>query len=381
MKLKIKIFIASLMLTGQCFTQDIDTGMLNRLKLNFVVPDMPAFKALNTDPSNLLRPSTVQALAVNMSSFNSNGKFIIPKAFALELSPALLLNAKKGPQQLKTYAENAVMNSFRISVGSNTDTSFSPNGRTLAAGIRISIINKGDPTTDTKFHEKVASLLNTIRTGKLPDAKKAFAAVKNYKGEDIDLYIDANRAEFDKFFESRKEIQEFFSGNLKKLKEDYRKEHWNDEKLDLAIALSGFSKDSLVQNTRFNNAQLWFTWATPLGKTNKAQLLLGFNAKVFKNLKDTVKATMNTTYSEFALPLRILIGTNRVKGFTEIQYSHISDGSISKLYANLGVEINLIDGIWANISGGINYNSLDKAASFVPQMNIKLTLPENFKVF
>jgi hypothetical protein len=380
MKKKI-LAIISILLVNQCFAQDIDTAMLNRLKLNFVVPDMPAFKALNTDPSNLLRPSTVQALAVNMSSFNSNGKFIIPKAFAIELSPALLLNAKKGPQQLKAYAENAVMNSIRISIGSNTDTTFTLNGRTLAAGLRISIINKGDPTTDTKFHEKVAGLLKTIRTGQLPEAKKAFAAIKNYEGDDIDLFISENKKEFDKFFAESEKIQDFFSNNLKKLKEEYRKEHWNDEKLDLAIALSGFSEDSLVKNARFNNAQLWFTWATPLGKNNKAQLLLGFNTKIFKNLRDTVKSTMNKTYSEIALPVRLLIGTNRVKGFTEVQYSYISDGSINRFYANLGAEVNITDGLWINISGGIDYNSQNKATSFVPQMNVKLTLPENFKLF
>ena len=35
----------------------------DKYKLDFVIPDIPAFKALNIDPSNILRPSDVKKFA------------------------------------------------------------------------------------------------------------------------------------------------------------------------------------------------------------------------------------------------------------------------------------------------------------------------------
>ena len=39
--------------------QDNDKIELGKLKLNFAVPDMPAFNVLGTEHSNLLRPPTL----------------------------------------------------------------------------------------------------------------------------------------------------------------------------------------------------------------------------------------------------------------------------------------------------------------------------------
>ena len=163
--------------------QDIDSITLSKLKLNFVVPDMPAFKSLGTNPSNLLRPSTTQAIAVNTSEFFQAGKFVLPEAFAMEISPALILNSKKGPQQLKFYQKNAVLNSFRISLGTSPDTILSASGRNLALGLRISLIDKGDPVSDPDYLQSVVNLLEDVRTNKLPEAKIAFAKSRGFYWE------------------------------------------------------------------------------------------------------------------------------------------------------------------------------------------------------
>ena len=64
------------------------TGNLSdKYKLDFVIPDIPAFKALNIDPSNILRPSDVKKFAVMLAPFYNNGNPGIPKNFALEFSP------------------------------------------------------------------------------------------------------------------------------------------------------------------------------------------------------------------------------------------------------------------------------------------------------
>ncbi|MEJ7678402.1 MAG: hypothetical protein WKG06_11190 [Segetibacter sp.] len=132
-------------------SQRVELLTLSKLKLNFAVPDMPAFKSLGTESSDLLRPSTVQALAITTSEFYQDRKLLLPQAFAMEISPSLLINAKKGPVELRKYAKRAVLNSLRFSLGSSKDSSLSPSGRNLSFGLRISLIDKGDLTTDTSY--------------------------------------------------------------------------------------------------------------------------------------------------------------------------------------------------------------------------------------
>src|SRR5688572_25545628 len=143
--------------------QGIDSVTLSMLKVNFAVPDMPAFKALGTDPSNLLKPSTPMAFAMTMSELYQDRKFLLPKAFAVEISPALLLNSKKGPVQLKKYMERSIANSFRVSLGTSVDTLLSSTARKLGLGFRISVINKGDLTSDLTQLKKISELLERFR--------------------------------------------------------------------------------------------------------------------------------------------------------------------------------------------------------------------------
>ena len=378
------LFILAMTIGTSLRSQDLDDTTLSKMKLNFVVPDIPAFKVMGTDPTDLLRPSTPKALAVSMSSFNDHGKIIIPKAFALEISPALLLNSNKGPTELRQYAKNAVVNSFRISVGSCTDTSLSISGRNLAIGLRVSLIDEGDFATDTEAHLAIAKELRKFRINS-DTALKEFAIAKGLKEEyeeDPDVFEQKHLKEFNKYLADEKEPnQKAFLASVKKLKEDYKKKHWNDEKLDLAIAVLSSSPDSLVKNLRFNQAQLWLTWAHKIGKSNKAQLLAGINSQVVKNLRDTGKTTMNNSYFNLAVPVRFLVGTNRVKGFAEGQYKYEGQYKQSSVLLNFGTELNIVDGIWVNFYGGFNYNTKTSTTSTEFNFNLKLTMPENFKFF
>ena len=58
-----------------------DSSVLEKVKLGFAIPDIPAFKALGLDPSNILRPSEAKQLALTVGSFRNEGNFIIPKNY------------------------------------------------------------------------------------------------------------------------------------------------------------------------------------------------------------------------------------------------------------------------------------------------------------
>lgn len=364
--------------------QSVDSITLSQLRLNFVVPDIPAFKSLNTEPSNLLRPSTVKEFALSLSEFYSDRKFLLPKAFAVEISPALLLNSNKKLFDLKEYARRAAINSFRISLGTSEDTILSSSARNLGVGFRVSLINKGDLTTDSLFHQQLSNILGEFRV----NARTSLATFAKSKGIDTsqvdwELLITADpktKKEFDAYLADEEESsQKIFLERFRQIKDAYRKENWNAAKLDVALSLLSTSSDSLLKNIHFNRADLWITYAARMGKSG--QLIMGINAQRLTNLADTAKVTNNRNYSNFSIPVRYLIGTNRIKGFAEAQYSYLGQYKHHKYLFNLGAEFNIVDGVWVNLSGGFDQNTTSSFSSFIANFNLKLALPEEFKLF
>jgi hypothetical protein len=381
----ILFYFPLILLSSKAFNQNIDSITLSKLKLNFTVPDMPAFKSLGVEPSNLLKPSTPQALAVTMSELYQNRKFLLPEAFALEISPSLLISSNKGPVLLKQYAKRAVINSLRVSVGTSSDTLLSPSGRSLAVGLRISIINKGDLATDTFAQNKISELLKKFRENVSLNSKFKFAALRNIdtKVVDWDSVLASGgslKKEFDEYLANeQEESQKIFLRDLQKMKDNYKKENWNATKLDFAVSILSSSPDSLIKNIRFNKADMWLTWANRAGKNG--QFLFGFNAQNSKKLLDTIKANQNKSYFNVSIPVRYLLGTNRIKGFAEAQYSYKGEFKEQEYLLNLGADLNIIDGIWINLYGGFKYNTSVNSARFITNLDIKLNLPENFKFF
>jgi hypothetical protein len=112
-------------------------------KLNFAIPDYPAFKALDTEPSNILRPSSNQSFGFISSEALNNRLLTIPKSFAVEINPMLLMNMNS--MRLETYQNNYSWMNSRISLGAIRD---SLNTTKLSLGYRISLIDKGDSYKD-----------------------------------------------------------------------------------------------------------------------------------------------------------------------------------------------------------------------------------------
>jgi hypothetical protein len=390
------------------YSQTLDSLTLSQMKLNFIVPDMPAFKSLGTEPSNLLRPSTPQAFAVAISEFYSQQKFIIPNSFAIEISPSLLLNAKKGKHTLlNDYAPNRVLNSFRISLGSGRDTSFSPSGRNLALGFRINLINDGEMATDIEELQLISAKLAEFRIA-TRTTRKAFAtenlkqikiwakAAHNQpdsvidKAKQLDAILDWDFLLHEKLSDSdstwRKKYEEFVSQfptpefdtwfAVEKVR--YKKENWNANKLDLALSILGSSKDSLLGSAKFSRIDLWGTFALKSG--DNGQALFGFNAG-YGRIDSLLKVNDDKKYLHVSIPVRYLMGTNRIKGFCEIQYEYLQQNKSNNGLFNLGAEVNPLDGLWLNFYGGINFNATAGSSYFRTNLDIKITLPEKFSFF
>ena len=59
------------------------TAVLEKVKLDFSVPDVPAFKALGVDPSNILRPSAAKDVALVFNNFSNKQFSTVPKDVAV----------------------------------------------------------------------------------------------------------------------------------------------------------------------------------------------------------------------------------------------------------------------------------------------------------
>ncbi|MDR6564643.1 MULTISPECIES: hypothetical protein [unclassified Arcicella] len=356
------------------------------IKVNFAVPDLPAFNVLGNSPSDILRPTDVKALSILTSEFYNGSSIIVPKSFALELSPFLL--AKNNSLTLHDYQQNQFWYNLRLSLGTNTSTVNNQKYSNLAIGARITIIDKGDLKNDEVYIDLLKNSLalevdieNKAKEQFLKDKNKTIqeVAMDEALNKEMEQYIDKAKK---KKLEDEKLLSTYIK-DIPKFKEDYKKNNWNKEKLEFAYAYLGASPDSLIKNIQTKKHAAWGTWAVPVKKWG--QLLVGINYSYMyaDSLNKQTDKTVNYEYNTFSASSRLYFGSNRVKGFIEGQYKFISLNDKRDAFLNTGGEFNIRDGIWLVVNAGINWHDLGSANSksgFYSSLNLRFTLPENFKM-
>jgi hypothetical protein len=368
MKRKI-LFLVFLFSDLLVYSQD-KTDLTDYYLLNFTVPDMPAFKALGTDPSNILRPSDVQKFAAMLSPFYSNGKTVVPKNFALEFSPGKLSSSNWHLQDYKGFKKFWYNTAF--SIGTLGDSaSFASK---LSLGFRTSLVSKkGDILnaiqTDTQFmnaqsdfHVALVELRNKYRnpTTKYDSIYKTFdeflfALNKNigeFKDTDLEnlwgrFMIKVGNNVPDSMATEKGLLVLYKKNIVDAYLEDWKKNNWNATRFDLAIAWVGESPDSLLKGSQFSSFNGWATYAMKVGKGG--QLLLGTSLILPRSI------SKDTTYSDWTVNLRFYLGTNNVRGFLESQFRNKNYSDVQKaLLLNLGAEFRIGREFWVQATAGIN---------------------------
>ena len=346
---------------------------VEQIRLDFSVPDIPAFKALGNDPSNILRPSSAKDLAFMIGSFRSSGNFLIPKNFSLEIAPGLLL---KPWYRLEDYQQKAgirFLTKLRISAGSDANDATGINS--LAAGIRMTFLDKGDFRKDTTF----------LKTEIFDKQDKYTNAWKKYRDEIMvergltpSQYDALSQANKDDILNEAKEKVGFdLDLDIANALKEYKKTHWNESRIDFAYAILSKSPDSLLAKIKTEKHSFWLAIALKPWKNNTwGQFLFGINNNVVKN--------NDKFYNEFSGNFRFYVGANRVKGFLEAQYQNLDNSAKRKetLYSQIGIEVAIYKSIWIHFGTGV-LNALNGSAKSELQSNLNLYLsfPENFKLF
>lgn len=333
-------------------------SLAKNYKLNFALPDFPAFKALGTEPSNILRPSNTEDFGFVSSEFFNGGNLVIPESFALEVSPALLMSG--GRMTLKEYRENNAWKTARFSIGSQRD---SLNASKVALGYRITLINKGDLRKDTSdaYMGKIAKSLEKL-TALKSDARAAYLKEHNITAAE---YFD-NPGCIDMLIaEYVKEKEASIEKEIESIKEAYMEDMWNAKKFDVAVALVGASPDTLFKNVQYNSFSFWSTYATPIFK-KRGQLLLGLYYQHYSQDEQD--------FSTISLSSRKYIGSNRLKVFLEEQLAYEQENDKLNLLLNLGAELNLRQGLWIDFNAGYTRDMNNNRSDFVSQFRFRYTI-------
>jgi hypothetical protein len=342
-------FLTCQMIRAQKF--DPNNMKVKNLKMDYAVPDLPAFTMLQSESTNLLRPSTFKELSVITDQLFSGSSMVIPKSFAIEIAPIVLL--KENNLTIQDYQKNPAWYNSRISVGSLRD---SLNISKVAIGFRTTLIDKGDIKRKNNFE----GLCNKL--------KKRSEVRVEILTEELDkigkLYQDyTDDPEVKKMVDNQIAMRLINSDDIK----TFQDKEWNEERLDIAFAFAGSSPDSLAENIKFNSVSGWVTYAHPLKE--KGQFVVCGNFNVTNN--------DGKNYFELSIPARVYFGTNELKMYAEGQYTYKGLTKLNTLLVDFGCEYYLANGFWLNFSAGYENDYSNKTSKLVSNFKIIYAIPGN----
>ena len=294
------------------------------LTRRFAVPVAPAFLLVTPEAGSILRPQTARDVGVALSHFQtSSGGLALPRAFAVEFSPAILLNADRRPIDLRKY-------SFRVSAASLRDTA--PGAPTkLAVGFRMSITDgiaaSGDQVIQRSLRE-----INTIVSA-IDDESESVENVR--PGEALPR---APRSAEDSA--RAREQDAAIAAGQQSIRRRWEDLTWNADVIDVALAIGATTPDSTGANPDLDQVALWGSWAKGWGRWGQA--LLGLRLA----WRDSVGGEGRQSG---ALGFRLYVGRNAHKAFVELEDQWLERAAATLRVAG-GVELGLAEWIWFTAS-------------------------------
>ena len=313
-------------------------------RVDFAIPDAPAFKLLDVDPSDLLRPQTVRELALAFAEFRGeNGALTIPRAFAVEVSPGLLVGARR----LRAYRYNRqkLLYSIRLSGATRRDSAGAP--PVLGAGVRVSLVDEQDLRTDTAYAtgqhvtdltEKMLRVFREARRRTLPP-------------EPIVL---------------TPEEEEQLRALNDEIRTRWAERYWNADVLEVAAGTRVRSADSLGRDPKVDEVALWGTYAKGIGEWGQA--LFGVR---YGSARDSAADGRRQTGSG---SFRLYLGSNRLKMFVEAQQG-FREGERARRLLNSGVEVAAAGWAWANFTAGLQDDPDGGRSRVVTTFKVKTGVP------
>lgn len=340
--LSIVLFVA--LLAGSGSGQEAGPMRAADARLNFAVPDAPAFAILNYSPSVIIRPTTTREIALAIADFVRGGS-VLPRAFAAEFSPGLLIGGRN--LTINSYNEQPFWYRTRVSVASRSADDNS--GRTQASfGLRFTLLDEADPRTDPKFLDSLATIALNINRA---IGRSVLETPPTGTGPVIVDNPDVQALELE----------------LQQLRVQQREERWNANVTEVAAAIRFGSADSLARNARSEKYQAWLAGAFRVQQWG--QFVFNLTGSLERNAAGVMDST------GIAMNARFYFGSNELKVYGEGQITAI--GSSPALYLfTLGGEFNPLSSFWLEFSSGFEKSGRNPAV-IRTSFHVRWSLPES----
>lgn len=353
-----------------------------KFTLDFSVPDMPAFKALGTDPSKLLRPTDIKDVAAMIEPFYSGGKAVIPKAFALEVAPWRIASKKWKLYDYQNKYYKRVLYNTSFSFGTNHADDEGTASK-LGLGLRTSFVSKKD---DWITSEVLDDIVN--KNFKSIDSSVNAKMEKWLIEKNISRIVIATDSTKRREYQAEKDrlLKEEFDNVKLGIEKKYerfvksRENSWVSQRFDFALSWVGQSPDSLIKNASFSSFHVWATYATKLeklDKSGKSQLLVGSSMR-FNRTDNPTNDDKIINDNVFTGNVRFYRGTPSFRGFLEYQYKYEQKKANKIGLINLGAELSIQKKFWVSLSGGIeNLYGKDPFSQFVSSIDLRYGFSNN----
>lgn len=273
--------------------------------IDYGVPESPAFELLPERPSEITDIVTPTDFKSALSAWHDGNK--LRSGAALDTRPLVRSGGSLQQYQSSWLRQAAFRTVF------SAGTSAAMEGSTdvvLAGGIRVPLIDKGDPRGDQAFGESLA------------------------KGYDSAL-VAMGQPPLDATMETFEARADTASAAIEPLREKYRREHWNSLKLELGLAgaiqaASGAVRRDSIQADR---AGLWGALAVPIARYGQ----LTIAGKTAWTRSDTASAETNRSLAGARLRLFPSDQISISAEFARVWSDHSRDASLDDRWNHVGV--------------------------------------------
>ncbi|HEX8907271.1 MAG TPA: hypothetical protein VF771_20635 [Longimicrobiaceae bacterium] len=324
-----------------------NNSLTDQFRVNFAVPDAPAFEILGVEPSDLLRPVSVRELTASLTNFGGLTQGLtLPRSFAVEFSPGMLVAGSR--LHLDQYRRNPLP--YRIRVSGATNRANDSSRVQLGFGIRLALIDDADPRTDRRFIDSLTAIdaqINQIY------AKATMPFVSGVVSKTV---LDAT---------GQAQVEQLQQA-IVALKKQHEERSWNARMLDVAYGVGASAQDSTGTGARVDAHSLWATFANPVGRWG--QLLVGVRGGMGR---DSVGDGFTGTASGAA---RLYAGSNDYKFFAETRIA--TGGPLAdRFLLHGGAEVALPFSLWGNASAGWEVPTAGGRGRLVTRFSLKSGLP------
>jgi hypothetical protein len=316
----------------------------SKYRVDYAVPQSPAFKILDIGTDNVMRPGMLRELGVDISTLYKNGG-------AIEIAP-MILSSNVNLADYKSDKFSRFLYRSRISAGIVYPGAGATN---YSLGYKFTLLDETDLVINPDYEEELHAINKQII-----DIDILCSHDIKIQPEEGELYQSALQLCSE---EKIKALNQKIDDTRKK----YKELNWNKTIWEAGLAILGTTIDSTIKKIQSQKYGLWSTAAFPL--STNGQIL--FAGKIILGRDST--DSFNTDALDGSFISRGYLGNNSYKAYLEIDWNTLNKKS--NFISKLGTELNILNGLWVNASIGLQSAS-GQDSRIVSSFGISFATPE-----